>query len=256
MKQCPSCQGLELYDDDSLYCPYCNTLLVPYVRNNRRQDANENNYSEEPTRAKNRGNCCVRDSNRSEIPAFERNVGGRYSFRGIVSSISPTSRFISRPVKFFNSIFRGQPYQIGNPVHETIIRIEEISHSRIPDHMRSLVYYGEIGELNVGDDISVTAIKKDGRLIIRDLIINDIDDSVHPHGVIPAEAFRAISIIIILIAIMLIASIISFFTTGAVWNLLAVLVNLVMSIIGKIIRICAPLLVVLFIYWIFFRRRR
>ena len=250
MKQCPSCQGLELYDDEVLRCPYCNTVLVPYIRNNRARSSDAAYETGEPVRP--RGSSY--SGTQAEDPEFEHRNGSYYAFRGIVVSISPTSRFMRNSVKWFNAVFRGQPYQVGNPVHETIIRIEEISHSRIPNQMRSLVYYGELGELDVGDDVTIRAVRRNDRLIVKDLVINDIETLVRAHGVLSSAAVRMLSFIAIGLIVLLFAMIISFFTSGGIWRLLSALVGGAMSLVSMAIVTLAPIIGLLFIYWLFFRR--
>ena len=205
MKQCLECQGLELYDDVEMYCPHCNAVLVPYVRNNRRQSAGMVNN--EPIRPRMQNQT----EKYAEAPVFESYSGGRLVYRGTVVSITPTSRFMTRFMKWFNAIFRGQPYQFGNPVYETVIRIEEISRLRIPDQMRSIVYYGEPGELNVGDDITVSAVRRTGRLVARDLVINDIESVIRPYNQISALAVRILSLMAVLFFIFLTATVVLFF---------------------------------------------
>ena len=250
MKQCPNCQGFELYDDEVSRCPYCNTVLVPYIRNNRRGSFNTVQYTGNPVRPRESSNS----ETNTEDPEFEHRYGNRYIFRGIVVSISPTSCFMTNYVKLFNAIFRGQPYQIGNPVHETIIRVEEISHSKIPDQMRSLVYYGELGELDVGDDVTIRAVRGNNRLIVKDLVINDIETAVRARGVLSSAAVRMLSLIAIGVIVLFFAMIISFFTTGAAWRLLNALIGGAFNLVSMVLVTLAPILGLLFICWLFFRR--
>lgn len=249
MKQCPRCQGLELYDDEIILCPYCDTTLVPYTRKNRR-NINDENGPREPKRP----TGSSQRKTRTEPPIFERHNAGRYNYRGVVTSISPTSRFMTNTVKWLNSVFKGQPYQLGNPVHETILRIEEISQSRLPDKMRSLVYYGELGELNVGDDVAISAVKRDGRLVVRNIVINDIESSVHTQGLISANLVRFLSLAAIGLIVLLISVIVSFFTSGGIWMILGALVGGALSLVSKLIVTLAPLAGLIFIYWLILRK--
>jgi hypothetical protein len=249
MKQCPTCKGLELYDDAETYCPHCNSVLVPYIRNSRRRPGNDA-QDEAPIRPAPR-----QESRQNEEPEFERRMGGRIVYRGIVDSITPTSRFMPRALKWANAVFGGQPYQFGNPVHETILRIEEISSSRLPDRLRSLVYYGELGELDIGDDVNITAIRKSNRLVIKNIVINDIETTVKPHGQVSAAAVRIFTILSILCVVLLVSSIVSFFTSGGLWVLLGALVGGTLNLAGKLLTVLAPIIGLLFVYWLFFRRR-
>ena len=250
MKQCPNCRGMELYDDAETNCPYCEAALIPYVRANRRSSPADRDSQEETVRPSRPA-----DDLPEEQPAFERHVGGRVLYRGIVSSISPTSRFMSGTVKWANAVFRGQPFQLGNPVHETIIRIEEINQARLPDKMRSLVYYGELGELNVGDDVSITAVRKHGRMVIRTLHINDIETDVSAHGQIPAVLLRLLSLMVLVLAASLVSMVISFFTSGDIWAVINLLAGAAFSLLAKALAALGPVAILLLVFWLFFRKR-
>lgn len=253
MKQCPSCKGPELYDDAETRCPHCDAALVPYVRASRRSSSLSSNRDsrEEPVRPTHH------NTGRHEAqPVFERHIGGRIIYRGIVDSITPTSRFMQPLLKWGNSFFRGQPYQLGNPVHETIIRIEEISQSRLPDRLRSFVYYGELGELDIGDDVTISAVRMNDRLVIKNIVINDIESTVKPHGQISAAVVRVLALLSLALVVILVSSIILFFTSGGFLVLLGALVDGTLSFVGKLITVMAPIALLLFVYWLFFRRRR
>lgn len=252
MKQCPKCQGIELYDDEVMRCPYCNTSLVPYVRQPRGGTRTRAVHAEAPVRP----NTTSRETRQENEPEFENRSGRRYNYRGIVVSATPSSRFMSSIVKWFNAVFRGRPFQIGNPVHETILRIEEITDSRIPDQMRSLVYYGELGELNVGDDVSIRAARQNGRLVVKELFINDIESEIRPHGVVSAAAIRIVTLLTIAVVAFLLASIISFFTTGGIWRVMSALVGGAASLAYMAFVTLAPVLGLIFVYWIMFGKHR
>jgi len=85
MKQCPNCQGLELYDDTVARCPHCGAALVPYARQNRRST------TAQPITP----NSGAQRRTEPEDPVFESRDGRKIVFRGMVVSISPTSRFMA-----------------------------------------------------------------------------------------------------------------------------------------------------------------
>ncbi len=250
MKQCPNCQGLELYDDEEIRCPHCDSVLVPYVRS-RRTSSSGNPTQEETVRP----TTPHSSARRAQQPEFEQRVGRKLQYRGIVDSITPSSRFMPRFLKWANAVFRGQPFQLGNPVHETTIRIEEISQSRLPDRMRSLVYYGELNELDVGDDVTISAYRKNSRLIIKRIRINDIESDVKPHGQISAAAMRIVSVIALSCIVFIIAAITSFFTSGGIWKLFDSLVTGTLGIASRLLIILGPIGALVLIYWLFFRKR-
>jgi len=250
MKQCPNCKGLELYDDTENRCPYCDAELVPYIRRNTGQANSAKSTASEPVRP----NAQSQDRQRAADPVFESQRGGRYTYRGVVVSITPTSRFMPNLVKWFNAFFRGQPFQIGNPVHETVVRIEEIGRSKIPDQMRNLVYYGELAEADVGDDVTVSSVRKNGRLIIRSLQINDTGSKVRVHNQIPAAAIRVLTVLTIALVVLFVSMLVSFFTSGGIWTLLGTLVGGAVSLGWKLVATLSPLLVLLFVCWLLLKR--
>lgn len=249
MKQCPVCKGIELYDDAQTNCPHCNSELVPYTRTARNRINNNNPAN--PVRPNTRPD----DRQRQEDPVFERDAGKKLIYRGIVTSISPTSHYESRFTKWINAVFRGQPYQLGNPVYETIVRIEEINRSRIPEQMRNFVYYGELNELDIGDDVTITAKRSSNRLEIKGIVINDVDEIVKPHNQLSGIALKLLSLLIVILIIFLVSAIISLFTSGGIWKLLSALVGGALSVLYKLIAVLAPIIVLILIYWFFFKRK-
>lgn len=116
------------------------------------------------------------------------------------------------------------------------------------------MYYGELGELDVGDDVTIRAVRRNDRLIVKDLVINDIETLVRAHGVLSSAAVRMLSFIAIGLIVLLFVMIISFFTSGGIWRLLSALVGVAMSLVSMAIVTLAPIIGLLFIYWLFFRR--
>lgn len=253
MKQCPNCQGFELYDDDIVRCPHCDTVLIPYKR--RPRVSNPINNPQQPiTPNPIPSTSQQQNDDTTQAPKFQNSVGRRNNYRGIINSINPTSRFIPSIVKWFNAFFRGQPYQFGNPVHETTIRIEEITDSRIPNQMRNLVFYGEVGDLNVGDDVTVSTVSSGGRLIIRDLYIHDVETTIQTRGV-SAWGVRILTLAAIGLIVFLFAAIISFFSSGGFWTVLDRLMIGLFNLLIKIIIALSPIGALLFVYWMFFRKK-
>jgi len=249
MKRCPNCRGLELYDDVESRCPHCGAPLIPYVRENGRGGAA--GRAAGPISP----NSGERRRTNPEDPVFESRDGRKTIYRGMVVSISPTSRFMTSPVKWFNAVFRGRPYQLGNPVHETVIRLEEICRSRIPEEMRALIFYGEPGEMDVGDDVTITAVQRHGRLEAQSIYIHDIKTDVRPQDQIPGGAVIALSVSVAVLVALFVSMVLSFFTSGGIWTVLNTLVGVTLGLAGRLIATLSPLLILLFVYWLFFRRR-
>lgn len=251
MKQCPNCKGIELYDDSEVNCPHCDTILVPY----RRIDSTAGSSIPAAQNVVRPHNTSVLQTP-TQDPVFEQAMGGRIIYRGVVTSITPTSRYTRNSVKWINSFFGGQPFQFGNPVYETVIRIEEITRNRIPERMRNLIYYGDAGELDIGDDITVTAIRKNDRYIIQDVLINDTESRVNPQGQISASSLRMTTLAVFALVILFIYMLVSFFTSGGIWNLLGALAAGISSIIAKFLVTTSPLIGLVIIYWLLIKGRK
>ena len=252
MKQCPNCLGLELYDNEERTCPHCGTILVTYIRaNNRDSSSHSPGTPAEAVHPHSRAS----EHPSASAPAFERRSGNVIAYRGVVSGVSTTSQFMSRLVKWLHAICRGVPYQFGNPVYETIIRIENMTQERIPDQMRSLVFYGQTGEIEVGDDVTVTAVVQGGRFVIKKLFINDTESYIHAYGQIPAAAIRVLALITAALVLSFVLMVVSLFSSGRIWSLLGSLMGGALSLVSKLVVTLAPLAVLVFIYWLFFRKR-
>lgn len=251
MKQCPNCLGMNLYSDEERTCPHCDATLVPYVARSERRSRHSAYAGEEPVRPQ-------QDAGHRQSagePAFERQGIGGVDYRGIVNSISPSSRFMRNSLKWANSFFRGLPYQLGNPVYETVIRIEEIQSGRMAERMRNLTYYGEANELSIGDDVAVSTINRQGRTIIRRLWINDTESPLHPRGQISATTVQILTLSALFCILLLLSGIVSFFTSGGLWTLIGAITGGIVSIAMKLLVMTAPLLGLVFIYWILFRKK-
>ena len=243
MKQCPQCKGLELYDDTIMRCPYCEAELVPYVR--KSIPKTESVQTVEPSQ---RVQTPVREQS---TPPFEIRVNSQYQFRGIVVSVTPSSRFMSNRLKLLDSLIRGRPFQFGNPVYETIIRIEEITDSHIPDQTRVLTYYGELREVNIGDDISVESVQRNGRNIVRRITIHDADNMlVTPQNQIPGWIMRIILVSAIVICCSVVIDLFSFVFTGKFGILLTGIFELLLQLLSGLISALAPVAILCFIAWL------
>jgi len=158
-------------------------------------------------------------------------------------------------LKWFNAVFRGEPYQLGNPVHETVIRIEEISRSRLPDKKRVVTFYGELGELDAGDDVTVTAVQHHGRLEAQAIRINDLEMDVRAQGQIPGGVMAGLSLMAAALIVLFVAMVVSFFTSGGIWTVFNALVGVTLSLAGKLLVTLMPLIILYGVYRLFFHRR-
>ncbi|MBQ6610437.1 MAG: zinc ribbon domain-containing protein [Oscillospiraceae bacterium] len=248
MKRCPKCGGMELYDDTRFTCPYCGETLVSYER---RRAGHSGGGLGGPSAAPDRQT----EEEPSQEPRFEEKHAGRYSYRGRVVSLAPSERPARPFAKWLAAVFLGQPYQLGDTVHETCIRIEEFSRARLSEQMRNLIYYGQLNDLNVGDDITAAAVLRRGRLIVRELTVHDVESDVRARGQIPPAAVRLLTLLAAAFAVLLAALLVRAFRSGAVFTLLAAAAALLLRLVYKLLVLLAPLLMLLLVYWLILGKR-
>ena len=233
MKKCPKCNDFALYDDNVSTCPICDSNLVTYVRNGNSSTASTSaRIRREPIRPNNETQSTyTTNAAQQTVPEFERKSGFRYHYRGLIAESDSHGRFHTRLKKWVNAVFRGEPYQLGNTTHETIIRVEEFHNGRVAGRKRDLVFYGDVeGRFKNGDDVSITAKHRGDRYIVTRMYLNETESRVRPGPQIPAGIVAILSLIILVAAIYLVGGLIAFITSGALWVLLEKAVSLIIVI--------------------------
>ena len=248
MKRCNACNDLAIYDDNIINCPICGTPLVAYQREQHAVTRQTNPQTPPLTRTQPRVNEPRGNGRtRQEPPQFETRSGMYYVYRGMVAEIRSQSRFHSRLKKIVNSLFRGEPYQLGNTSHETVFRLEEFTEARLNGRRRDLIFYGDVeGRFFVGDDVTVQAKRIGDRYIVCSMYLNDTGAPVRPAPQLPAAAVWLLMFLILALL------------AAVVYGVSAVIES---GIIGDFVRRVLPTLIVVavIIWWIrtrFFRRRR
>lgn len=243
MKRCPACNDMALYDDTSTVCPICGAALVPYVRQSTVR-AGTHQPAVQPVVANPRTEH--NDTRRS--PAFETVSGNEIRIRGLVSNIAVNSRNLIARDKIADCFIRGVPFQFGNPVYETIIRVEEITDSRIPSQTRSVVFYGNAqGQVDVGDDISVNARRRQDRIIARSIYVNDTESTVHTPLTLNAPALLIAIAAVVLLILCLLYALIEWFTSGAFIEPLMGILGAFLYFGFKILAALAPIILLIWI---------
>ena len=235
MKKCPNCNDFSLYDDNVLTCPICDSNLVTYNRNGSTSTTSTGSGTTrtreavKPNTETQRQNTA--NATQQTAPEFERISGLRYHYRGIITEISSHTRLHTRLKKWVNAVFRGEPYQLGNTSHETIIRIEEFHNGRVAGRKRDLIYYGDVeGRFNHGDDVSITAKRRGDRYIVTNMYLNETESIVRPGSQIPAGIISILSLLLLVAAIYLVSGIIAFINSGALFVLLEKAITIIIVV--------------------------
>lgn len=234
---------MALYDDTSTVCPICGASLVTYVRQSSSGDQTKNTPVQPISENQGTNNNEDRRS-----PVFETFSGNEIRLRGLVSNIALNSRSLITREKIADCFTRGVPLQFGNPVYETIIRVEEITDSRIPSQTRSVVFYGNAqGQVDIGDDITVNARRRQDRIIARSIYVNDTESNVHTPLTLNAPALLIAIAAVLLLVLCLLYAFIEWITSG-------VFIDPLMGILGAFLyfgfKILAALAPIILLIWI------
>lgn len=245
MKRCPNCNDFALYDDEIMNCPICDARLVTYTSGGTKVDdtvvrPETENYQTQ------RGN---------NPPQFETVNGNTYTFRGMVTEISTQQRWNNRMKKFLNSIFRSEPYQFGNTSQECVLRIEEFRNGRMASQRRDVFFYGEAeGRVTYGDDVTITAKRKNGRFIVTRLQVNDTGANVRPSVQIPAGIIKFFAAFVALIVLYLVVGFISLVATGSFVGFLSGVMGQIFDMAFKIFGAFAPFVILFLVFRAMFKR--
>lgn len=245
MKRCPNCNDFALYDDEIMNCPICDSRLMTYVRGGEFIDdavvrpETEHNHNQQA----------------NTIPPFETVNGNTYIFRGMVTEISTQQRWNNRLKKILNSIFRSEPYQFGNTSQECVLRIEEFRNGRMASQRRDVIFYGEAeGRVTHGDDVTVTAKRKNGRFIVSRLQVNDTGANVRPSVQIPAGIIKFFAAFVALIVLYLVVGFISLVATGSFASFLSGVMGWIFNMAFKVFGAFAPFIILFVVFRAMFRR--
>lgn len=247
MKRCPNCNDFALYDDTIVNCPICDAQLIIYAKQGEYETETvikpeveqKNNWSHQA----------------NALPPFETINGNTYTFRGMVTEVSTQQRWNNRFKKILNAVFRSEPYQFGNTSQECVLRIEEFRNGRMASQSRDVIFYGEAeGRVAHGDDVTVTAKKRNGRFIVNRLQVNDTGANVKSSVQVPAGIIKFFAAFIALIALYIVIGFISLVATGSFVSFLSGVMGWVFNMAFKIFGVFAPFIILFVVFRAMFRR--
>lgn len=225
MKRCPNCNDAALYDNAVELCPVCNSRLVAYTRRNESQ--NDETSSQQVRYA--------------EPVQFETKNGNTYTFRGMVSMVSTQQRWSNRTKRILNSVFRNEPFQFGNTSQECVIRIEEFRTDDALLQMRDVIFYGEAeGRVVFGDDVTITAKRRNGRFIVTSLRVNDTGADIKPAVQISSGVLKAVFAFATLSILYIAVGLISLIATGSFARFLGGVLGWIITTAFKVFGIFTP----------------
>ncbi len=238
MKRCTRCNDFALYDDETSRCPLCGEVLVRHVSKRANQERgveptwSNNTYSGNrnvvrPNRSSDEHNT---NGQRREAPVFKRRQGLNYVYQGIITEITPLTRYNGHLKKIFNAIFRDEPYQFSHSTHMVAFRIEEFSDNRVAVQKQNCIFYGDVeGMFNVGDEATVTVKRKGTRHIVKNLFLNETGVPVRAGLQMPAWIIKLIFLIILIFVISLVTGIADLLASGVLQALLKELFTTVVA---------------------------
>ena len=197
MKRCPNpnCDPSFLYGDDKVTCPFCHSRLIDSAA----APAGPGIRIQAPDRVS------IRDEQRGEEEqreGFIRERNGTMECHGRVSEIDHHELFSSKRHKLFNSLLRGEPYQLSHQTVEYTIRVE--SHAEgVQAEVTDFCLFGNyLGRLQVGDSVIIRARNLNDRRVVRSIFNETTNSEVKPGLQLPAAVIRGV---LLAVAAMLVA---------------------------------------------------
>ena len=207
MKRCtnPNCETSFLFGDDKVNCPFCHSRLAD---SQTAAGGGGGHRGVMPDAVNiNRNNRRTHD--------FIRETRGTVECRGRITEIEHQELFNSTKHKLFNSLIRGEPYQLGHQTMEYTIRVESITED-YPGEVCDFCMYGNyLGRLHVGDEVIIKAKRAGDRRIVKSIYNATTSTSVNPGIQIPSAFVRGGVAMLALMLVALIVSIVQMFESGA-----------------------------------------
>ncbi len=228
MKRCnnPECNSAFLFGNEKVVCPFCHRPLV----------VNGVDLNEEFLMPADR---IVMDEPETIHPeTFLRQHMAWVECHGRIVEIDHQELFNSRKLKFFNSLFRGEPYQFAHQTIEYTIRVESMDEG-LPIELKDFCLYGSyLGRMQVGDEVIIRAVNRRDRRVVRAIYNQTTDTNIKPGFQLPAWSVRILVIMLLVIVLFLLFGLGWLIQSGIAAILLTALASAVI-----------PMLVVLWLIW-------
>lgn len=220
MKKCvnPACLADFAFDDSMTACPFCHSRLESCANEDAPPLVPPLDYGiPQPEPAE-------------EKPFVQRQLG-RMECHGRVSEIDRQEVFFGSTLKLFNTLFRGEPYQLAHQSIEYTIRVEPITDG-VPAEATDFCLYGSyLGRLQVGDQVIIRARGCGDRRVATHIYNQTTGSVVRPGFQIGAGLIRGLVAFLALLLVWLVWGAAELIRSGAIAVLLAELVSALMPLL-------------------------
>ena len=221
MKRCsnPNCESSFLYGDNKTNCPFCHAPLI------RSDNISAGQPLISPIDA-------VFESAPIDQPAsFINHYMGGMECTGRIIEIEHQALFYSKLHKLFNTIIRGEPFQLAHQSVEYTIRVKPITDG-IPTEITDFCLYGNyLGRLQVGDEVRIKAKDCSHRRVVKSITNLSTNSPVKPGLQISASIIRTALLSLLVVFAMLAYLIVQFFSSGVASALFVSLIVAVMPVV-------------------------
>lgn len=225
MKICsnPNCESSFLFGDNKTTCPFCHAPLI-------------DNNGAAITQQLITPVDVVFDSEPEEDRPFISCSLGSVECTGRIIEIEHQALFYSKIHKLFNTIIRGEPFQLAHQSVEYTIRVEPIVDG-IPTEVTDFCLYGNyLGRLQVGDEVHIKAKDCGHRRIARSIVNLSTGSPVKLGLQISAPVIRtallAVLMAIVILAYLLVQLVASGAVTALFISLIAAIMPIIICIVG------------------------
>lgn len=224
MKKCvnPACLAEFAFDDSMTSCPFCHSPLESWGGT----DAPPLVPPLVPPLE-----YGIPQSGPAEEKPFVRRHLGRMECHGRVSEIDRQEVFFGSTLKLFNTLFRGEPYQLSHQTIEYTIRVEPITDG-LPAEVTDFCLYGSfLGRLQVGDEVAIQARDRGDRRVATQIYNQTTGSVVRPGFQIGAGLIRGMAAFLTLVLVWLVWGAVELVRSGALLALAAGLVSALMPLL-------------------------
>lgn len=220
MKKCvnPACLADFAFDDSMTSCPFCHSRLEPCGGADVPPLVPPLDYG-------------IPQPKPAEAQPFVHRQLGQMECHGRVSEIDRQEVFFGSTLKLFNTLFRGEPYQLAHQTIEYTIRVEPITDG-VPAEVTDFCLYGSyLGRLQVGDEVTIRARDRGDRRVATHIYNQTTGSVVRPGFQISAGLIRGLAALLALLLVWLVWSAVELIRSGAILALVLGLVSALMPLL-------------------------